>query len=78
MDEPPRERPTRAILGTVLGTIRLALADRALIWAALLAAIGFAGWAMADPTWPRLIAAAGYAGLVFWPVLFKDHMTRRS
>ena len=65
-----------AILGTVLGTFRLALADRALLWAALLAAIGFAAWAMAAPTPLRLGAAAGYAVLIFWPLLFLQQRRR--
>jgi hypothetical protein len=80
MAEGPAHEPlvSRAVLGTVLGTIRLALADRALVWAALLAAIAFTGWALADPTMPRLIAAGGYAALVLWPVLFLNHLKRRS
>lgn len=62
----------RAVLGTILGTIRLALADRSLTWVGLLAAIGFGAWAMANPTEFRLGCAAGYAVLVFWPILYKQ------
>lgn len=67
---------TRAVLGTVLGTIRLALADRALIWAALMGALWFTAWAMLRPEPWRLAAAAGYAAMVWWPLLFREH-TRR-
>lgn len=71
------ERATAAVLGTVLATIRLALADRALVWAALLAAIAFTAWALAAPSPWRLGGAAGYAALIFWPVLFLDAQRRK-
>lgn len=74
--EAPRERMAGAVLGTVLGTIRLALADRALVWVALLAGIGFTGWALARPELPRLAGVAGYVVLIFWPLLFLQHQRR--
>lgn len=55
-----------------IGVIRAALAERMLTWVALVAGIGFAGYAMVNPEPLRLYCAAGYAGLVFWPVLFKQ------
>jgi hypothetical protein len=72
----PHEGATRAALGTVLGTIRLALADRALLWVALLAGIAFTAWALARPDVPRLCGVAGYVVLIFWPLLFIQHQRR--
>ena len=72
METPNLETVQKHVLGTVLTTIRLALADKALTWVALLGCLGFTGWALLNPEPFRLGGAAGYAVLVFWPVLFKQ------
>lgn len=69
MEAAPRD-PARAALGTVLAVMRLALADRALVWAALVGAMAFTAWALAHPTLERLAGVAGYAVVIFWPVLW--------
>lgn len=66
-----------AVLATVLGVVRGALADRALVWAALGAAIAFTAWGLARPDPWRLLAVGGYAVLIFWPVLALTTLSKR-